>query len=60
VLVTGNNRLPLIDDLVPIEYTDFKTTLLEIDTDEAPLNLKIRRPPPKPMKGGGSPTEATK
>jgi hypothetical protein len=61
VLVTGNNRLPLTYDLVPIEYTDFKTTPLEIDTDETPLNLKIRRPLPNPRKeGGGSPTEAAK
>jgi hypothetical protein len=48
VLITGANRLPLPDDIVPLEYTDFKTTPLHVDTETGELNLKVKRPLPKP------------
>lgn len=48
VLISGDNRRPLPEDVVPPEYTDFKTTPLQVDTEAGPFRLKVRRPPPAP------------
>jgi hypothetical protein len=48
VLISGDNRRPLAEDVVPPEYTDFKTTPLHVDTKAGPFLLKVRRPLPAP------------
>ena len=48
VLVSGDNRRPLPEDVVPREYTDFKTTPLQVDTEDGQFLIKVRRPLPAP------------
>jgi len=47
VLITGARRLPLPKDIVPLEYADFTTTPLEVDTKSGQFNLRVKRPPPE-------------
>ena len=54
VLVSGDNRRPLSEDVVPAEYTDFKTTPLQVDTEAGQLLLKVRRPLPAPKQEEGT------
>ena len=54
VLISGDNRRPLPEDVVPPEYTDFKTTPLQVDTEAGPFLLKVRRPPPAPKQEPGT------
>jgi hypothetical protein len=54
VLISGDNRRPLPEDVVPAEYTDFKTTPLQVDTASGQLFLKVRRPLPTPQQEGGT------
>ncbi len=54
VLISGDNRRPLPEDVVPPEYTDFKTTPLQVDTKAGPFLLKVRRPPPAPKQEAGA------
>jgi hypothetical protein len=53
VLISGDNRRPLPEDVIPPEYTDFKTTPLQVDTEAGPFLLKVRRPPPAPKQEAG-------
>jgi len=54
VLVSGDNRRPLSEDVVPAEYTDFKTTPLQVDTEAGQFLLKVRRPLPAPKQEDGT------
>jgi hypothetical protein len=44
VLLSGENRMPLPEDLIPAEYANFKTTPLEVDTKTGTLHLKVKKP----------------
>ena len=44
VTITGPDKLPLPTNLVPAEYGDFKTTPLEVDTDNLPFVIKVAKP----------------
>jgi len=57
VVITGDNRRPLPEEIVPNEYADFKTTPLEIDTEEGQLTLRVKRPLPKITNGFKSTTQ---
>ena len=46
VLISGDNRQPLPENVVPMEYADFTTTPLEVDTKTSRFNIKVRRPAP--------------
>jgi hypothetical protein len=54
VLIGGDNRRPLPEDVVPREYTDFKTTPLQVDTEAGQFFLKVRRPLPAPKQEKGT------
>ena len=58
VLISGDNRQPLPEDLVPIEYADFTTTPLEVDTKTGRFNLKVKRPAPGAKKTEPKPSKA--
>jgi hypothetical protein len=44
VTITDANRKPLSPSLVPPEYADPEKTLIEVDTNQQPFVLKIRKP----------------
>jgi hypothetical protein len=44
VLIGGQNRQLLPEDVVPVEYADFSTTPLEVDTRAGMFNLTVKRP----------------
>jgi len=46
VLITGLNRLPIPEEIVPREYADFDATPLTVNTSEGRFELKVRRPLP--------------
>ena len=52
VLITGVNGVPLPENVLPLEYADFKTTPLEIDTEAGDFNLRVKRPTEKPKNEG--------
>jgi hypothetical protein len=54
VLISGDNRRPLSENVVPAEYTDFKTTPLQVDTEAGQFILKVRRPMPIPKQEEGT------
>jgi len=54
VLISGDNRRPLPEDVVPPEYTDFKTTPLQVDTEADQCLLMVRRPLPTPKQEEGT------
>jgi hypothetical protein len=58
VLVSGENRQPLPEDLVPVEYADFTSTPLEVDTKSGRFNLRVKRPVPVPKKTEPKPSKA--
>ena len=58
VLISGDNRLPLPDDIVPLEYADFKTTPLEVDTKTGTFHLKVKRPAPTAKRADSKPQKA--
>ena len=52
VLITGVNGAPLSGNVLPLEYADFKTTPLEIDTESGDFNIRVKRPTEKPENEG--------
>lgn len=58
VVVSGENRQPLPEDLVPVEYAEFTTTPLEVDTKNGRFNLKVKRPVPVAKKAETKPPKA--
>ena len=58
VLITGLNRLPIPEEIVPREYADFDATPLTVNTSEGRFELKVRRPPPAAARTDSESSEA--
>jgi GYF domain 2 len=58
VLVNGENRMPLPEDVVPAEYATFSTTPLQVDAGTGTFHLKVKRPMPAAKKADPKPMKA--
>ena len=57
VLISGDNRRPLPEAVVPTEYANYDTTPLEVDTKNGTFHLKVKRPAPTPKKADPKPKQ---